>query len=160
MGRKCLVAYFSVSGTTKNIAKKIAEIADADLFEIKAKQPYSDSDLNWNDKNSRCTKEMKDKSIRPEIEDTVNIDDYDVIYLGYPIWWEKAPNIIWSFLESYNFTGKTMIPFSTSGGSIKGSVGMHLHKHCSKDTQWKNGKLFHQSISDREILEWINKKEK
>ena len=155
---KCLVAYFSATGTTKRVAESLAKSMDSDLYEIEAAIPYSDTDLNWNDKNSRCYKEWKDKSSRPQIALPVeNMQDYTVIFLGYPIWWEKAPNIIATFLESYDFSGKTIIPFSTSGGSIRGSVGLHLHKLCSKECNWKNGKLFRHIPDKAEILQWTKK---
>ena len=155
---KCLVAYFSATGTTKRVAESIAKSMDAYLYEIEAIIPYSDADLNWNDKNSRCYKEWKNKSSRPQIALPVeNMQDYTVIFLGYPIWWEKAPNIIATFLESYDFSGKTIIPFSTSGGSIRGSIGLHLHKLCSKECNWKNGKLFRMVPNKTEILRWAEK---
>lgn len=115
---KILAAYFSAGGVTADAAKKIAEIAGADLYEIRPEVPYTKADLNWQDKNSRSSVEMKDKSSRPEIADkNAPVADHDVIFLGFPIWWYTAPTIINTFLESYDFSGKRIILFATSGSS-------------------------------------------
>lgn len=156
MDKKCLVTYFSATGTTKKVAKTLAEAANADLYEIEATIPYSDADLDWNDKNSRCTNEWKDKSIRPEITMPVSdMGQYDVIFVGYPIWWENAPNIILTFLESYDFSDKIVVPFSTSGGSVRGSQGMNLYRYCSKQADWKPGKLLNKYQSKEVMSDWI-----
>lgn len=159
MGKnKILVVYFSATGRTREIAKKISKTLNADLHEIKPLIPYNESDLNWNDKSSRSYKEWKDKTIKPDISNRIEeFDDYDVILIGYPIWWEKAPNIVVHFLESYNFSRKIIIPFSTSGGSIRGSIGLHLRKYTTKDCIWKRGKLFRKVPSEKEITNWIHK---
>lgn len=158
MNRKTLVAFFSISGRTKAVATVLSEVVSGDLYEIIPKEPYSNSDVDWNDKNSRCTKEWKNASIRPEIENPVSdMTQYDVIFVGYPIWYEKAPSIIYTFLESYDFSNKIIVPFSTSGGSIRGSMGKHLHKYCSKQTNWKTGKLFNHSHSKEEMKAWVEK---
>ena len=113
-----LVAYFSASGVTGSVAKKLAEAAGADIYEIRPRVPYTSADLNWNNAQSRSSIEMKDKSSRPELADkNANISGHDVIFLGFPIWWYVAPTIINTFLESYDFSGKTIILFATSGGS-------------------------------------------
>lgn len=115
---KSLVVYFSASGVTKGVAKQLAEIAKADLHEITPEQIYTDADLDWTNKQSRSTLEMKDKNSRPKITDKVNnMDEYSVVYIGFPIWWYTAPTIINTFLESYNFEGKKVVLFATSGGS-------------------------------------------
>ena len=115
---KKLVAYFSASGTTAKVAKKLAKAAGADLYEIKPAVPYSKADLNWMDKQSRSSVEMRDKSSRPALADTAsNITDYETIFIGFPIWWYIAPTIINSFLEAYDFSGKKLVLFATSGGS-------------------------------------------
>ena len=115
---KKLVAYFSASGVTRAAAKRVAEAAGADLFEIKPAQPYSHADLDWTDKKSRSTIEMNDKTARPAIAEKLpNMEDYGVVFVGFPIWWYVAPRIIETFLESYDFVGKTVVPFATSGGS-------------------------------------------
>ena len=125
MEKKVLVAYFSASGTTKGVARQLAEVAGADLHEIKPEQPYTDADLDWNDKQSRSSVEMQDKHSRPAITNKLqNMQDYDVVYVGFPIWWYTCPTIINTFMEAYDFQGKTVIPFATSGGSsIKKACG-------------------------------------
>lgn len=116
--KKALVAYFSASGVTAKAAKALAGAAGADLYEIKPKVPYTQADLNWMDKRSRSSIEMNDKASRPPLADTdARIADYDVIFLGFPIWWYVAPTIVNTFLESYDFSGKTIVLFATSGGS-------------------------------------------
>ena len=123
MSKKSLVAYFSASGVTARAAKTLAEAAGADLYEIKPKTPYTKADLNWMDKNARSSIEMNDPSSRPEIADqNADIASYDVIFLGFPIWWYVAPTIINTFLESYDFSGKTIVLFATSGGSGLGKT--------------------------------------
>ena len=115
---KVLVAYFSASGTTKGVAQQLAEVAGADLHEIKPAQPYTDADLDWRNKQSRSSVEMQDKKSRPAITDKLqNMQDYDVVYVGFPIWWYTCPTIINTFMEAYDFQGKTVIPFATSGAA-------------------------------------------
>ncbi len=156
MNKRCLVVYFSVTGRTKAKSEIISNILDADLLEIKPKIPYSSKDLNWNNKNSRCSLEHKNKTF-PEILNKVeNFNDYDIIFVGYPIWWWSAPNIVKNFMKSYDFSGKTIVPFSTSGGGIIGSDGKSLHKFCSKDTKWVKGKLLNSSEKN-DIENWIKK---
>ena len=153
--KKVLVAYFSVGGTTKEIAEKLAKAADADLFEIKPLRPYTKADLDWTDKNSRSTVEMSDPSSRPEIaEKCANIGDYDVIYVGFPIWWYVAPTIIDTFLESYDFSGKTIIPFATSGGSGMGKTVEVFKKILGGNVAVKDGKMLNRA-SESEIAAWV-----
>lgn len=117
MGKK-LVAYFSASGVTKAVAERLAKESGADLFEIIPKQPYNEADLDWMDKKSRSSIEMNNPASRPEIaEKLLNMDEYDTVFIGFPIWWYVAPTIINTFIESYDFSEKTIIPFATSGGS-------------------------------------------
>ena len=152
---KVLVTYFSASGVTRSVAQNIADSIGGDLFEIRAKKPYTSQDLNWNDKNSRSSIEMKDKSSRPEIEETVSkLDEYDTILIGFPVWWYTAPTIINTFIESLDLSGKTLIPFCTSGGT--GISG------CEKDLRneypeynWKEGKRLTGSESKEFIKNWI-----
>ena len=152
---KKLVAYFSASGVTASVAKEIAEYTKADLFEIKPAVPYTTADLDWTDKNSRSTVEMRDHSSRPEIANKLsNLSDYDTIFLGFPIWWYVAPTIINNFLESYDFAGKTIIPFFTSGGSGAGQTDEELHK-SAPDAIWRPAKRLYSGNSDR-IKEWVN----
>ena len=153
MGKR-LVAYFSASGTTKKAAEMIASAVDADIYEIVPKQPYSKADLNWMDKKSRSSVEMSDKKFRPEISNTdAPIDKYDEIILGFPIWWYVAPTIINTFLESYDFSGKKIILFATSGGSGFGNTVSEL-QISAPDAAIVEGKVFHKAAK-QEIAEWI-----
>ena len=155
---KKLVAYFSTSGTTANVAKEVAQYTGADLFEIMPETPYTHADLDWTDKNSRTTIEMQDHSFRPKIaKKLANMADYDVVFIGFPIWWYVAPTIINTFLESYDFTGKTIIPFFTSGGSGAGQTDEELHASAPKAT-WRPAKRLYSGNSDR-IKEWIKEAE-
>ncbi len=140
---KKLVAYFSASGTTANVAADLAKAAGADLYEIEPRVPYTKADLNWMDKTARSTIEMNDKSSRPEIRDTdAGIAAYDVIYVGFPIWWYIAPTIINTFLEKYDFSEKTIILFATSGGSGFGRTVENLKGSVAADTKILEGKVF------------------
>ncbi len=124
---KALVAYFSASGTTARVAKSLAAATDADLFQIEPAAPYTRADLNWNDKSSRSSKEMGDEGARPAIASSVtNMAEYDVVYVGFPVWWYVEPRIIDTFLESYDFADKTIVPFATSGGSGIGRASVHM----------------------------------
>lgn len=126
---KKLVAYFSASGTTARVAKNLASAANADLYEIKPAVPYSRADLNWTDKQSRSSVEMRDSSSRPALKDTdANIEAYDTIFVGFPIWWYIAPTIINTFLEAYDFSGKKIVLFATSGGSGFGKAAASLQR--------------------------------
>jgi len=149
---KILVAYFSCSGTTKKTAITIAEKIGGDLYEIKPAISYTSADLNWNDKNSRSSVEMKDKSSRPAIANQVeNMKEYDVIFVGFPIWWYVAPTIINTFLESYDFSGKKIIPFATSGGSGAGQTNQYLYDSCP------NAHLYPTTVlNGKDIERWFN----
>lgn len=150
---KKLVAYFSASGTTKEAAERLATAAGADLFEIKPVVPYSSADLNWMDKNSRSSVEMNDPDSRPEIAETIpNMADYDTVFIGFPIWWYVAPHIIHTFLESYDFSEKTLVPFATSGGSGMGRTVEELRKLCP-NADWKAGKMM-SGVSDQALAAW------
>ena len=154
---KSLVAYFSASGVTKRVAEKLATVVKGDIYEITPESPYTSADLNWMDKNSRSSIEMKDHSSRPEIAGTVkNMEEYNVVYVGFPIWWYVAPTIINTFLESYDFSGKTVIPFATSGGSGMGNTLSELKPSCSSNTKWCEGKRFSSSVSENELEDWVN----
>ena len=144
---KKLVAYFSASGVTAKVAETLAEAIGADIFEIEPKVPYTEADLNWMDKKARSTIEMNDPASRPEIAvKRDNMKDYDTIFVGFPIWWYVAPTIINTFLESYDLTGKTIIPFATSGGSGIGKTNERLAPSC-KGAKLLDGKVF-KSTSD------------
>ena len=152
---KKLVAYFSASGVTAKAAGKLAKAADADLFEIKPVQPYTRADLDWMNKKSRSSIEMADKSSRPEIAEKVsNMADYDVIFVGFPIWWYVAPTIINTFLEQYDLSGKKIVLFATSGGSGFGKTVENLKGSVAADTIIKEGKLLNGSISEAELRAW------
>ena len=151
-----LVVYFSATGTTKGVAEKIAGITGADTYEIKAAQEYTDADLNWNDSNSRSTKEQNDSSVRPEIgSDAISLDGYTTVYIGYPIWWGEEPRIMDTFVESYSFDGITMIPFCTSSSSGIGRSGQNLADNAGSGT-WLDGKRFGAGASEDEIRSWID----
>lgn len=151
-----LVAYFSATGITKRVAEKIAELTNAELYEIVPLNPYSDADLNWNDNNSRSTKEMDDKNVRPEIGSSdIDLTNYTTIYLGYPIWWGDAPRIMSTFVEKYNFDGKKVIPFCTSGGSGIGRSGSNLAS-LAKTGNWSNGERLNSSADTSSIQNFIN----
>lgn len=138
---KKLVAYFSASGTTKRAAEYLAKAEGADLFEIKPAVPYTSADLNWMDKKSRSSVEMSDPSSRPEIAGKLaNMADYDMVFIGFPIWWYVAPRIIDTFVESYDFSGKILVPFATSGGSGMGKTVDELKKLCP-NADWKAGRM-------------------
>ncbi len=152
---KTLVAYFSCTGTTKKLAEDLNEVVNGTLYEIKPSQTYSDEDLNWMDKKSRSSIEMQDKSSRPEIvDDLTSVDEYDTIYIGFPIWWYQAPTIINTFLEKYNLDGKTIIPFATSGSSGMGKTNDYLIDSCP-GAILKEGKRFSNPTKE-ELEEWVN----
>lgn len=152
---KKLVAYFSASGVTAGVAEKLAEVAGADLQEIKPAVPYTKADLDWMDKQSRSSVEMSDLSSRPEISGRVeNMNEYDVIFVGFPIWWYVAPTIINTFLESYDLTGKTIILFATSGGSGFGKTAEKLADSC-KGTVIKGEKLLNGKVDKDMLSRWI-----
>ena len=154
---KTLVAYFSASGQTAKLAKTIAEVTGGDLYEITPEQKYTSADLNWNDKQSRSTKEMNDITSRPAIVGKVdNMEEYDTVFIGFPIWWYVAPRIIQTFIESYDFSNKTIIPFATSGGSNMGNTNNILKKSCSVTTKWKDGKRMSSRESASSVKKWID----
>ena len=153
---KILVAYFSASGTTARLAKNIADTLGGDLFAIEPAEPYTAADLNWNNSSSRSSVEMNDRSSRVAIARKVeNMADYDTIVIGYPIWWGVAPHIINSFLESYDLTGKTVIPFATSGSSGIGSSATNLQKSTS-GANWLAGNRFSGGATRESVVSWIN----
>ena len=154
---KTLVAYFSNTGNTETIAAYISENLGADLYKIEAAQPYTSADLDYNNSTSRANTEQNDDSARPEIANSLDsIEAYDVIYLGYPIWWGQAPKIISTFLESYDFSGKTIIPFCTSGSSGIGSSAANLHNLVDSSVNWNEGRRFSGSASADSVAGWIN----
>lgn len=155
MEKKVLVAYFSASGVTKGKATLLSQAIDADLYEIQPKIKYTNADLDWTNPNSRSSVEMRDKSSRPEIADkNAKIENYDVIFLGFPIWWYVAPTIINIFLESYDFSGKTIILFATSGGSGFGETIKYLKDSVSPTTKIIQGKLLNGQYTKDALKEW------
>lgn len=153
---KKLVAYFSASGVTAKLAKRLADAVDADIFEIKPEKPYTTADLDWTNKKSCSSVEMSDKSFRPAVAEKLdNIADYDTIYVGFPIWWYVAPTIINTFLEQYDLTGKTIIPFATSGTSLMGKTNSELAPSC-KGAILKEGKRFEANADETELKNWAD----
>lgn len=153
---KALVVYFSATGTTAKVAKALANAAQADLYEIRPAVPYTSADLNWMDKRSRSSVEMNDKHSRPALADTdAPIAGHDVIFLGFPIWWYTAPTIINTFLESYDFTGKTVVLFATSGGSGLGSTAAAL-QGSAPGARIVNGRMLNGRVSEHELKAWVS----
>lgn len=153
MSRK-LVAYFSASGVTAKVAEKLSEAIGADFYAIEPEVPYTKADLDWMDKKSRSTIEMNNPASRPAIAGKRdNMNDYDTVFVGFPIWWYVAPTIINTFLESYDLTGKTIIPFATSGGSDMGKTNEKLLPSC-KGAKLLNGKVFKASVSGADLAKW------
>ena len=154
--QKVLVAYFSATGTTKRVAENLATAVNADLYEIKPLSPYTSADLNWHDSNSRSSVEMKDKKARPEIaEDNFSVKDYDVIYLGFPIWWGTAPRIVNTFLEKQDFSNKKIILFATSGSSGIGNTDRDLKPSVSTSATIIKGKTLNGNPSVEELKNWV-----
>lgn len=160
MMNKKLVAYFSASGVTKKAAEILAEAAGADLYEISPKIPYTTADLNWMDKKSRSSVEMNDPASRPALADmSAGIDGYDVIFVGFPVWWYTAPAIIRTFLEAYDFSGKVIVPFATSGGSGLGRTAETLQELVPAAVV-KDGRLLNGKIRAEELKKWADNFEK
>ena len=153
---KRLVAYFSASGVTAKVAENMADAIGADIFELQPEVPYTKADLNWMDKKARTTIEMSDPTSRPAIAaKRDNIDEYDTIFVGFPIWWYIAPTIINSFLEQYDLEGKTIIPFATSGGSDMGDTNKELQPSC-KGAKLLEGRRFSESVPQEQLKDWID----
>ena len=154
---KKLVAYFSASGITAGAARTLAAAADADLYEIRPKVPYTNEDLNWMDSNSRSSLEMKDKNCRPALADTdAHISDYDLIFLGFPIWWYTAPMIIRSFLEAYEKKKKTIVLFATSGSSGLGKTAQDLKGSVAPSAKIVDGRMLNGHPSKAELKNWAD----
>ena len=152
---KTLVAYFSASGVTKEVAENLSNAINSDLYEIKPLEPYSNADLNWMDRNSRSSVEMRDKNSRPEIiDDDAKIKDYDTIFLGFPIWWYIAPTVVNTFLEKYDFSNKKIILFATSGGSGFGGTVDNIKPSVSDSTEIVEGKILNHNPSVEQLTQW------
>ena len=155
-GKKSLVVYFSCTDTTKKIAEYVQESIGADIYRIEPEMPYTAEDLNYGDSSTRATKEQNDSSARPAISGTVsNMQEYDFIFLSYPIWWGQAPRIISTFLESYDFSGKTIIPICTSHSSGIGSSATNLHSLIDDSVTWLEGRRFSSTTTKEEIAQWL-----
>ena len=155
MSRK-LVAYFSASGVTAKVSERLAETVDADVFEIQPAVPYTQADLDWRNKESRSSVEMNNLAFRPEISGRRdNMEEYDTIFVGFPIWWYIAPTIINTFLESYDFSGKTIIPFATSGGSGMGNTNENLTTSCPS-AKLLQGKVFRSDATASDFAAWVD----
>lgn len=155
-GTKILVAYFSATNTTEGVAEIIADSLFADLYEIVPEQPYTDADLNYHDDNSRSTIEMNDSSARPAISGSVeDMEQYDIVFIGYPIWWGEAPRIVSTFVENYDFAGKTIVPFCTSGSSGVGSSATNLEA-LEEGATWLPGTRLNGGSSHETIVDWVN----
>lgn len=155
--KKVLVAYFSATGTTEGLAKRLAIVTEGDLFKIIPEEPYTADDLNWQNSKSRSSIEMQDRKCRPAISSKLdNINDYDVIFVGFPVWWYREPSIIDTFMESYDFTGKTVVPFATSGGSPIGESGKNMQA-LAPEAGVAEGKRFSVDVSDAELKNWAKK---
>ncbi len=154
---KALVAYFSAGGTTAALSEKLADEIGADLYEIAPEVPYTKADLNWMDKKSRSTLEMNDRSARPAIGTRAErMEEYDVVFVGFPIWWYREPSIIDTFMEAYDFTGKTVVPFATSGGSGMGDSSANLQA-LAKGAKVAEGRRFGRLVSKAELKKWAEK---
>lgn len=154
-GNNVLVAYFSATGTTKAAAQRLASVTGGELYEIQPGQSYTDADLDWNDRQSRSSVEMNNPQSRPAIKGKKeNMADYDVVFIGFPIWWNLAPTIVNTFIESHDLKGKTVIPFATSGGSSIGNSVSAL-KNTYPEIRWRNGRLLNRA-SDKSIREWVD----
>lgn len=154
---RILVAYFSATGTTERLAKKIAHAVGADLHEIRPAQPYTGADLDWTNPKSRSSVEMQDKAFRPEtVHETLNLQDVDTLVLAFPIWWYTAPTIINTFLEQHDWSGKTILPVATSGGSGMGSTNADLSPSCP-GAVLKEGRRFDAGVSESEWKAWFER---
>lgn len=151
---KVLVVYFSATGNTKRVAETIANHENATIFEIQPTEPYSDSDLNYRDDNSRVVREHAQPQLRPTYQgDVADWDSYDTVYIGYPLWWQQAPHVVYTFVESHNFNGKKVIPFCTSMSSSLGDSGQNLAKAAGTG-DWQTGVRFSGGASDNDVLNW------
>lgn len=148
-----LVTYFSHTGITRRVAERLAIAVSADTHEIRPAQPYTDADLDWRNPHSRSSLEHADRSTRPALAEPIDVSAYDVVFIGYPLWWETAPRVVRTFLESQDWTGKTIVTFATSGSSTRGADGVQLRDSAPSAT-WKTGRRFDANVSDTELKQW------
>ena len=153
---KILVAFFSASGITEELARHLCQAVEGDLYEIRPKVPYTTEDLDWTDRNSRSTVEMNDKSCRPPMADAnAPVEDADVIFVGYPVWWYREPSIIDTFLEAYDFSGRTIVPFATSGGSEIGAEAPKRMQEICPGARVLPGRKFSHNASIERLKDWV-----
>lgn len=154
---KVLVAYFSATGTTKALAEYAVDAMGADLYEIVPEEPYTEDDLNYSDRNTRATAEQNDKTVRPAISGSVeNMEQYEIVFLAFPIWWGEEPRIMDTFVEAYDFSGKTIVPFCTSGSSGIGSSVENMKSLSTGEAIWLDGERLSSSSSREDMADWIN----
>ena len=155
MVNKVLVTYFSATGTTKAVAERLAEATGADLVEIKPAEPYSAADIDWRDESSRCFVEHRHREMRPELAaDNPSVSDYDVVFVGYPLWWETAPRVVRTWLEAQDWSGKTIVTFATSSTSTRGADGIQLHDSAPK-ANWVEGRRLAANATERQLKDWV-----
>lgn len=156
MADKILVAYFSATGTTKAVAERLAKATGADLAEIKPAEPYSEADIDWRDESSRCFVEHQHREMRPELAaGNPSAAGYDMVFVGYPLWWETAPRVVRTWLEAQDWSGKTIVTFATSSTSVRGADGTQLHDSAPQ-ANWLVGKRFAANTSERQLKEWVS----
>ena len=151
---RMLVTYFSATGTTRAVAERLAKAIGADLREIEPAKPYSDADLDWRDTDSRSSVEHRNRGMRPMMKEPIDVSGYDVVFVGYPLWWETAPRVVRTFLEGADWTGRSLVTFATSGSSVRGADGVQLHDSAPK-ADWYDGRRFAASVSERELADWV-----
>ncbi|TPF96446.1 flavodoxin [Bifidobacterium sp. UTCIF-39] len=154
MSKRILVTYFSATGTTRKVAKRLASAIGADITEIVPAQSYTAADLDWRDSSSRSSVEHHDRSLRPELADPIDVSDYDVVFIGYPLWWETAPRVVRTFLESQDWSGKTIVTFATSGSSTRGADGVQLHD-SAPNANWVDGRRIAANESETALAKWV-----
>ena len=155
MADKTLVVFFSATGTTKSVAERLAAATGADLAEIKPKEPYTAADSDWRDESSRCFVEHQHRQMRPELaSDSPSAGDYDVVFVGYPLWWETAPRVVRTWLEAQDWTAKTIVTFATSSSSVRGADGTQLHDSAPK-AHWIAGKRLAAGVSEKQLKDWV-----
>ena len=151
---KVLVAYFSASGVTAGVAKELAAVEGGDLFEIRPETPYTAADLDWRDKNSRSTREMADPDCRPALAEKADVAAYDVVFVGFPIWWGREPSVVGTFLTGGDFAGKTIVPFCTSGGSGMGQTAQRIQSLVGDGARVQAGQRLGGDVSEADLRVW------
>ena len=155
MSKRILVTYFSATGTTRTVAKRLASAIGADITEIVPAQPYTAADLDWRDSSSRSSVEHRDRSLRPELACPIDVSGYDVVFVGYPLWWETAPRVVRTFLEGQDWSGKTIVTFATSGSSMRGADGVQLHD-SAPNANWVAGRRIAANENEAKLAKWVD----